>query len=184
MSNPPHLSLLIRNCILEEDYDKVFLYEDYSITALTKSIPIKVGKMQVNSKPIPLEVQEHTTLALSKIVHPVQKRTSSPCPSVTNQSTLSTTSTTTTPPSVTHPVPNPHPNSNWAHNSMTTTEARFNMIEQQLSSSKTRMGHIEALCVHLKNNSDMISGQLAQLSSDMRGAFETQVLPSKVAKFS
>jgi hypothetical protein len=130
MSNLPHLYLLIRNCILEEDYDKVFLYEDYSITTLTKSIPIKVGKMQVSSKPIPLEVQEHTTLALSK------KQTSSPCPSVTTQSALSTTSTTTTPPSVTHPVPNLYPNSNWARNSMMTMEARFNMIEQRLSSSE------------------------------------------------
>jgi len=45
----PHLSTYIRNCIRDSDFENIFLYEDYSITTLTKSIPIKVGKIQVNS---------------------------------------------------------------------------------------------------------------------------------------
>jgi hypothetical protein len=184
MSNLPHLSLLIRNCIIEEDYDKVSLYENFSITTLTKSIPIKVGKMQVNSKPIPLEVQEHTSQALSKIVLPAHKRASSPSFSVATQSTISTTTTSSTAPPIAPPVHNHNTNIAWARNSTTnSTEERFHSIEQRLSSSETRMGHIEALCVQLKNNSDVISSQLAQLSSDMRGALDTQALPTKVAKF-
>jgi len=70
MANLPFLSQYIHACILESDYEKAFLYPDFSITPLTKTIPIKAGNMHVNSKPIPFEVQEHTSITLQKMVSP------------------------------------------------------------------------------------------------------------------
>ncbi len=66
MANLPYVPQYIRVCLMEEDYEKVFLYEDYTITPLTKTIPIKIGSLQVNSKPIPMEVQEHASFLLQK----------------------------------------------------------------------------------------------------------------------
>lgn len=95
MANLPYISQYICSCILDADYEKVFLYSDYSITPLTKSIPIKIGNMQVNSKSIPIEVQEHTSSTLQKMVTPPQKSPQSPSFSQTTPSTLSTSKSCT-----------------------------------------------------------------------------------------
>lgn len=45
MANLPYVSQFVWACIMEADYEKVFIYEDFSITLLTKTIPIKVGNL-------------------------------------------------------------------------------------------------------------------------------------------
>lgn len=44
MSNIPHLSTFIRQCIKEAEFEKVFSTQDFSLSLSTKSIPIKKGK--------------------------------------------------------------------------------------------------------------------------------------------
>jgi len=163
MANIPFLSQYIRAYLLEKDYDKAFLYQDFSITPLTKTIPIKAGNMQVNSKPIPFEVQEHTSNTLQKMVSPPQKRAQSPSLSQTTPSTLSSSKSfnyCNQPSTKLHPSDSiSSPNSE--------TEQRLRTIETRLDNSTARMDNIEDLCRQLKNSTDMISSQLSQLSSDL-----------------
>jgi hypothetical protein len=76
-SNMHHLSALIRQCIIENDHFKVFMKDDFSLSFSTKGIPIKKGNFQVSSKPVPVIIQEHTSLAFSKMVATSLKRPSS-----------------------------------------------------------------------------------------------------------
>jgi hypothetical protein len=65
------------------------------------------------------------------------------------------------------------------------TEEWFKIIEQRLDSSATRIDRIENLRTQLKGSSNMISNQLAQLTSALRLSFESQGHPSaKLAKLS
>jgi len=89
-ANPPYISTYIRQGIIEEDLEKVFLYNDGNITAATKSIPIRAGNLQVNLKPVPSDVQERTECALHKTVIPAQKRSPRPSFSTVTASTPST----------------------------------------------------------------------------------------------
>jgi len=177
MANLPYVSQYIRACLIEEDYEKVFIYKDYTITPLTKTIPIKVGSMQFSSKPIPMEVQEHKSILLQKMIFPPQKRASSPSFSQTTTSTLSSSRSfaSSTP---THAA---------THSAHTTeTEQRFRHIETQIAQSATRMDNIENLCLQLKSSTDMISNQLSQLTSDLStSSHNCQGSPlPKLAKFS
>jgi len=61
MANLPFLSTYIKQCVIEEDFGKIFGYNDHSIIFPTKSVPVKVGKLQVNTRPILQDVQDHTT---------------------------------------------------------------------------------------------------------------------------
>jgi hypothetical protein len=180
MANIPFLSQYICACLLEKDYEKAFLYPDFSITPLTKTIPIKAGNMQVNSKPIPFEVQEHTSITLQKMVSPPKKRAQSPSLSQTTPSTLSSSKSfnycnqpsTKLNPSV--PISSPH----------SETEQRLCTIETRLDNSAARMDNIEDLCRQLKNSTDMISSQLSQLSFDLISTPGGGSPLSKIAKFS
>jgi hypothetical protein len=77
MTNLPFLFTYIKQCVIEDDLKK-FSYNDHSITFPTKSIPVKVGKLQVNTRLIPQDVQDHTTRALNLMVSPVLKMAPSP----------------------------------------------------------------------------------------------------------
>jgi hypothetical protein len=57
MTNLPFLFTYIKQCVIEDDLKK-FSYNDHSITFPTKSIPVKVGKLQVNTRLIPQDVQD------------------------------------------------------------------------------------------------------------------------------
>jgi hypothetical protein len=46
---------------MEEELKHIFYYEIFSITTPGRSIPIKVGNIQVNAKPIPQDIHEDTT---------------------------------------------------------------------------------------------------------------------------
>lgn len=64
MANIPFLSTYIKQCVMEKDLEKIFSYDDFSITFPSKSIPVKVGNLQVNARP---------ARALSLMVSPVEK---------------------------------------------------------------------------------------------------------------
>jgi len=68
VTNLPHLSLYIRQCLIETDYTRVFTNADFSITIGTKSFPVKKGSYQVSSRPIPITIQEHTNVVLCKMI--------------------------------------------------------------------------------------------------------------------
>jgi len=61
MANLPFLSTYIKQCIMEEELKHIFYYEIFSITTPGRSIPIKVGNIQVKAKPIPQDIHEDTT---------------------------------------------------------------------------------------------------------------------------
>jgi len=175
MPNLAHLSSYLRQCIVDEDFEKVFIYQDFSLTATMKSIPIKRGGIQITSKPIPLEIQEHTSLALSKLVQktPKQSTSSSVCSfsptiattsSYSNSTTLSSTSSVPVRPLPTSTILSP---SSQTIPSTLAAEQRFRAIEAKLDFSTTRMDSIEDLCCQLKTSTDCISGQLNQLMADI-----------------
>jgi hypothetical protein len=134
--------------------------------------------MQVSSKPIPMEVQEHTSILLQKMISPPQKRAPSPSFSQTTTSTLSSSR------SFAYSTPT-HAATHSAHT--TETEQRFRHIETQMAQSATRMDNIENLCLQLKSSTkNMISNQLSQLTSDLSTSSHNRQgspLP-KLAKFS
>jgi len=131
MENLPNISLFIRQCIIEQDFSKVFTNPDYSIPAPQKVMFSKKGYSRAKS--VPLEVQEHTSLALSKMIK-VGKRTS-PTPSVSSFSNTSNapslrtlTSYSTTSSQLSQPPE---------------IENRFRLMEQKIDSSSARMDSIE-----------------------------------------
>lgn len=69
---------------------------------------------------------------------------------------------------------------------LSTTEQRFRNIEERLDLSAARMNSIEDLCRQLKGSTDMISGQLQQLSANLSTA--SRPLPGsplpKIPKYS
>jgi hypothetical protein len=89
MANLPLLSTYIKQCVIEEDFGKIFSYNDHSTTFPTKSVPVKVGKLQVNTRPILQDVQDHTTRTLNLMVSPGEKR----APSLSFSSVTSATYT-------------------------------------------------------------------------------------------
>ena len=110
----------------------------------------------LRAKSIPLEIQEHTPFALSKMIK-VGKRTS-PMPSVPFF-----INTSTAPSSRTSP----------AH-SITSSQAiqspeiksRFCLMEQKIDSFTARMDSIKDLCHQLKSNTDIILQNIQQLASN------------------
>jgi uncharacterized phage infection (PIP) family protein YhgE len=127
-------------------------------------IPIKRGNFQVAAKPIPVEIQEHTTLALSKMAKPTEKRSSPSNSSITtNSTTTSSQSSRTTNysyTSISSPANNPT-------HTLPAVERRFQAIEQRLDSLANRMDSIENLFRQLKTNTNVFTQQLHQLSSDL-----------------
>jgi len=68
---------------------------------------------------------------------------------------------------------------------LTPIENRFFQIENRLDASSARMDSIKNLCHQLKGNTDMIAGQLHQLSADLQLQAQAQAMPAnKQAKLS
>jgi hypothetical protein len=65
MGNLQNISLFIQQCAQEIDLPSIFVNQDYSILVPPKAISPKKGFF--TSKTIPLEIQEHTSFALSKM---------------------------------------------------------------------------------------------------------------------
>jgi hypothetical protein len=66
MGNLQNISRFIQQCVQETDLPSIFVNQDYSILAPPKAISSKKGFF--TSKTIPLEIQEHTSFALNKMV--------------------------------------------------------------------------------------------------------------------
>jgi hypothetical protein len=156
---------IIHQCIIEDDYENVFVNQDYSISTQTKFISTKKGTFQASSKPVPVEIQEHTAQVLEKMVLKLPKHPSSVSSSATTSTMSSTahhsTLTTTQDRSCSTSYHASSQSSSSAH------EERFCAIEQKLDSSSARMDSIEDLCRQLKTSTDCISGQLNQLLNDV-----------------
>jgi hypothetical protein len=68
---------------------------------------------------------------------------------------------------------------------LTAIENRVLQIENRLDASLARMDSIENLCRQLKGNTDMVAGQLHQLSADLHLQSQAQTMPAnKLAKLS
>jgi hypothetical protein len=173
MTNLPRLSSVIRQCVHEDNYPAIFVSKDYSITVGAKAIPIKRGQYQVSSRPIPVKIQEHTSLALSKMVKLPEKHSSSPSFSGSTCSTImSSPPSSTSQPAVNSPSTNT-PTSTVTPSSTRTnlgTELRFQAIANQLASLSQRIDSIENLCLQLKGNTHTVSHQLQQLSTNLTAA--------------
>ena len=112
MANLPFIAHYIKQCVKEEDLSRIFVYDDFSITIPGRSFPTKIGNIQVNAKPIPQDIHEHTNQVLCKLAHQAPKRPPSP-------SFSSVTSKTTAPPPVILLLSRPIP-------FRKTTKSRFN----------------------------------------------------------
>jgi hypothetical protein len=167
MQSLPNISTYIRQCVREEDFQKVFVNEDYLIFAPAKVITPKKGFL--TTKTIPLEIQEHTSYALSKMSK-TEKRSSSPSPSVSSFSTSTAPSTYQSygPSFVNHP-------SQITASTPSASDKRFLAIETQLNTTTARMDSIEDLCRQLKSNTDIISLNIQQLATDF---YSTHQIPS------
>jgi hypothetical protein len=154
MANLPNISLLIRQCIIEADWKNVFCNADFSLLIPQKVITTKGGF--TTSKTIPQDIQEHTSVALSKMKKVDKRSSSSSISSFSNTSmpnSTQSTSTTTTPAHI-------------SPSNSSAIEQRFTTIEKTLNSSTTRMDNIETLCLQLKSNTDIISQNIQQLATD------------------
>lgn len=176
MANLPFLFTYIKQCVIEDDLKK-FSYNDHSITFPTKSIPVKVGKLQVNTRLIPQDVQDGS---LSFLLVRCQ------CNiyiilTFASQQLLSS-------PLLCSPSYNRHSITGavlQAQATLTPIENRFFQIENRLDASSARMDSIKNLCHQLKGNTDMIAGQLHQLSADLQLQAQAQAMPAnKQAKLS
>jgi len=87
MANIPFLSTYIKQCVIDTDLEKIFSYDDFSISFPAKTIPVKVGNLQVNTRPIPQDVQEHTARVLNLMESPKEKWVSSPSFSLVTSAT-------------------------------------------------------------------------------------------------
>jgi len=153
MANIPFLSTYIKQCVMEKDLEKIFSNDDFSITFPSKSIPVKVGNLQVNARP---------ARALSLMVSPVEKWASSPSFSSVMSATYASSSASTqgssnhrhstASPSITTTIPT-------GQAMLSTIRTQFQQLKNRLDASTTRMDSIESLCCQLKGNTDMIAGQ-------------------------
>jgi hypothetical protein len=87
MANIPNISLYIQQCIKEDDLPKVFVNSDYSILVPQRHISVQKGSAK--PKTIPLEIQEHTSVAFSKMIKTTKRV--SPISSVSSHSNTSST---------------------------------------------------------------------------------------------
>jgi hypothetical protein len=154
MANLPNISLFIRQCVIEPDWKKIFCNKDCTLLAPPKVITTKGGFS--TSKTIPQDIQEHTSLALTKM-RKTEKRSSAS--SVSSFSNASEPTSAYSSPSITSPVL-----ISLSHSSG--IEQRFCTLESKLNSSVSRMDSIEDLCRQLKSNTDIISQNIQQLASD------------------
>jgi hypothetical protein len=92
MANINNISLYICQCIIEEEIPKVFINPDCSILVPQRIISKNRGFAK--PKAIPLKIQEHTSVALKKLIK-VAKRVS-PSSSVSSHSSPSTATSSTT----------------------------------------------------------------------------------------
>jgi hypothetical protein len=95
MANIPFLSTYIKQCVIDTDLEKIFSYDDFLISFPAKTIPVKVGNLQVNTRPIPQDVQEHTARVLNLMESPKEKWVSSPSFSLVTSATYTSSHAST-----------------------------------------------------------------------------------------
>lgn len=179
MANIPFLSTYIKQCVIDTDLEKIFSYDDFSISFPAKTIPVKVGNLQVNTRPIPQDVQEHTARVLNLMESPKEKWVSSPSFSLVTSATYTSSHASIQASSFHWPFTSPSitpANTGLAMSS--SIETRFQQLKNHLDESTTRMDSIQNLCCQIKGNNDMIVGQLHQLTSDL----QAQALSAPAAK--
>jgi hypothetical protein len=157
MANLQHISLFIRQCAKESDWANIFCNDDFSLLAPQKIISPK-GRFST-LKTIPLVIQEHTSLAMTKMMK-VEKRTS-----VSSVSSFGNVSTSTSVKS-SQPTVSTDSISSTVTSPPAAIEKRFSEIESKMNSSASRIDSIENLCRQLKSNTDIISQNIQQLASD------------------
>ncbi len=160
MTNIPNISLYIRQCIKE-----VFLNPEYSLFVPQRLILTQKGTAK--PKTIPIEIQEHTSAALSKMIK-VTKRVS-PTSSVSSYSNASTAPSSTASVSTTFSssrVTQPQMASSIMEDQPSNIDNHFRLLETRMDSSAARMDSIELLCRQLKTNTDVISQNIQQLATD------------------
>jgi len=167
MDNLPRLSSFIKQCVCNQDHLKIFTHDDFSIIIGSKTILIKKGSYQISSKPIPVDTQEHTSFALSKMVKQPEKRSFFSASSTSMCSTMTLSQPSIPSAHSTSPLVQPHLTTPSVSSLNQSTERCFHAIEQCLESSLTRMDNIETLCLHLKGNTDTITQQLQQLTANL-----------------
>jgi hypothetical protein len=124
-----------------------------------KALPLSSNSLRSNTKSIPYEIQEPTTLALSKMIE-IEKR---------SMTSASVSSISTSSPNLVS-TEFSHQRINTPATSFSYTEQWFLALENKLQTYTTRMDSIEELCKQLKTNTDIISKNVQQLASDFYSA--------------
>jgi hypothetical protein len=144
MASLPNISLLIQQCILQEDLHKIFVNPDYSVLVPHRHIAFQNGTTK--PKTIPLEIHEHTSAALGKMFKTTKRV--SPSSSVSSQSdTFTAPSSTASLQSLSSSrVSLPPTPQLITENHPPNIDHRFQHLEARIDSSVARMDSIEQLC--------------------------------------
>jgi len=100
-----------------------------------KALPLSSNSLRSNTKSIPYEIQEHTTLALSKMIE-IEKR---------SMTSASVSSISTSSPNLVS-TEFSHQRMNTPATSFSYTEQWFLALENKLQTYTTRMDSIEEVC--------------------------------------
>jgi hypothetical protein len=164
----------ICQCIIPEDMDKVFADSTHSLHFVTKTLPIKKGKIHIASKPISADTQAHTNKMLGKLANFSTKRPISvPLPlnattKLANNASLSANNAWTSASLYTASTNSqPTANSGTETTSNTTSEAgrRFSQIEQSILQGSECMDRLESVCTQMMHNTEIISNQIQKLAA-------------------
>jgi len=169
MHHLPRISSYIRQCVMDSDYSAIFANDGYSTMIGAKAIPIKRGQYQVSLRSILVEIQERTSLVLSKMIRKPEKRSCLSSVPGTMFSTIASIPSSAPKVQLTSITTKPHstPISSLPSYTSQLTEARIQAVETRLDSSTVRKDNLENLCIQLKGNTDIISHQLQQLTSHL-----------------
>jgi hypothetical protein len=162
MASLPNISLLIQQCILQEDLHRVFVNPDYSVLVPHRHISVQNGTTK--PKTIPLEIHEHMSAALGKMFKTTKRV--SPSSSISSQSDTSTapSSTATSQSLSSTRVSQLSTPRLITENHPPNIDHRIQHLEARIDSSAARMDSIEQLCRQLKTNTDIISQNMIILS--------------------
>jgi hypothetical protein len=181
----------LRQCIIPEDLNKVFADPNHSLHFVTKTIPIKKGKIHIASKPIPADTQAHTDKMLGKLVNfstkrtapviPPHNTTANPINKSPSPASNAWTSTSQTASSYSLSTVNSETKESPSINSE--AERRFKLLEQSVLQGSERMDRLESVCTQMMHNTEIISNQIQKMAADFYSSDSTERL-SKAAKTS
>lgn len=170
-TNLNKITSLLTQCIIPEDLNKVFRHPDHKLIFVTKSIPIKKGNLQIASRPIATETQDHTNKMLSKLSLPTMKRFT---PDISIQPPINLDKTTKTRDSssfssaATSMTANSESYKDSEQNVPNTeVERRFTLLEQSILQGSERMDRLENICTQLMHNTEIIGTQIQRLANDL-----------------